>query len=1794
MAFRFRTPLEEVVQRMPKDVQDELASTSNQEIVRNEREFLSRHFSFSVTDDVKEYLSNEGVTLSPLPWRVHTHPACKTIENFILYVVLPEAARSYKNLALMSIKKNKYDQIKAYSSSKPYGLDLELINRIVTSRDRTRYGEVQHIRKMAVKKDFNYFIHDELHYWSMSQIEDFLSLHKPKNVLATFIYPVELLFGHKKSILPKVYTFEIMGEDFSFAPDGRVSEAYIQPLAGGDILRMNHIGKGDNYYTVTLLRSIGAHHLLHFRRGGVDDIHEKVRQFGTYPCIDIGPVFGKKRIPVTAMDASIFKKVVFYLFSLKKPDQASAVAKLRQLMNDDMELEKLWFVRDLVSFVQHGNFKWNGNGVCGMLVDWLKSFGGLRESIFASSTFCTDERAFMTLENIKFTLHMDREGEGEPEFDMEAGWSRPSGTIEQRAATTYVGMAPLRARKFRVDYSKLPKSPPFVRNGKFLTFREETVGEKWARLTQEVVKKRAPLFDIMLAEREDARRKKAAAEALLDYHPAAYKLMGGAEETPRVSQETSTRNGWAFVVQEAIEKSKGKKDEMERGWIQERRRRAQIESSFDYVPAGEVRKPAQDITEREREPTGVVRAPPETKEEVIDEHDRGQPQSDLEKETKELISELKESEEEAFNETLEVAYQRLMQEEPNLHNGRKSWFYHSGGLAYFHDKVAYVTISGIKVIDDALSMVSGRHGKGYNSLLLQMYEKGAKIGEHRDDEDCYDEHLVLTHNWRGDAEFHLEGKKIQLSDNTWINFKNTRKHSVIASSERISATFRIQNRQISMRKALQAVKPFQCLMDCFSKFLHQDTSRLFERYPNLLYLTLRNKGVPVDQFKTFTEELNFDCQLIHEAGRLGNKEGDAAILLEDDHYSVVERESQFSSKTQYEKKTKERANLRNHKAEILKRGSGLKVINFKADKGRAVALASSMLDGRTGVMLHQSKDLGTKILPNCATKGDILKKIEEHEAEAELIFKLGFAGSGKSRFIQEYIRGLAPRSCAVISPRANLKQDWVEKTETEDAFTFETALVTNMKSRNLIIIDEYTLFPPGYIDLFVYKMRFETKREVTYVILGDPLQAPYHNDRDSYRLQKRSEVEEVLPEAPYMFSTYRLNRQDATSLGVSGLSERKERVMPRLLFSNVTRMEEDLKSAGPYNVIVASRAEKEVFKKYGAMTFGESQGLTFKLSVIVLSEETKLVSDNHMMVALTRATDGYFFLRNFLGEFSEYKNSCKGLLRKVLDNEKISYFDLQQLTKIQLIPFKAQKGSGLELKNRRLRAIRETDEVDREEKLNGDPWLKGQINLFQRVNMEATSFEEPESNRPSLRTHVALCDANLHSIQMDRIRDKYQREIKTKSGSSTQFMEERRKCNREENLPQCAEPEAIYMMHKHDDTVTLWAAIRKRLKFSSPGKNYSKFIQSATVGKIMLDCFLEHVPMPSKFNADIYDEAVNDFELKKLSKATLEIAKNSIRSDPDRNADEVSIFLKNQLCTKFEKRFMEGKAGQTIACFHHNILVRFAPLARYIEKVFSMVNPGNFYIHQKKNFEELENFVLEHYTGEPCTASDYTAFDSSQDHYVLSFEVQLLNHMGIPQDLIEDYIMLKTTLGSTLGNLAIMRFTGEFSTFLFNTFCNMVFTFMKYKVSRDSVILFAGDDMASLTKLFVCHDYDSKVLSKLSLVAKVEEEYNPLFCGWRLCKYGLFKEPCLNYERLLISKSKGTLNETMTSYFIDFYFAYKKGFLLEDIMSAEQLEIHYKTTRFFLKHENFLHPSYRALLHNSVEDWDSDPLGDSD
>nr|WIL96205.1 replicase [Carrot chordovirus 4] len=1152
-------------------------------------------------------------------------------------------------------------------------------------------------------------------------------------------------------------------------------------------------------------------------------------------------------------------------------------------------------------------------------------------------------------------------------------------------------------------------------------------------------------------------------------------------------------------------------------------------------------------------------------------------------------------------------------EAKKLKSRRAYYFCKNAQFIYGHDKIKYKNLGWPRIISELNKEAKDLTGIEFNSVLVNEYQRGGRIPWHADDEKVYDLDFcpVLTVNLTGDSMFSV--KKGNGDEHSFVlkpgsvllmksGAQKLMKHSVIAKNKRISLTFRQQLRSTDpVRKEIKFLTE-ELLSglkeNCLIKALSKEIKTPQVKFANLLVKEdqtfydkiIEDKGLTLDDLSRIANLLNLSVRVLIDGqwNHFGCRESDFRIIslrLEKRHFSVYDKNIlKLSLGDEETEKLVNRSDKGLFSSFLAKIDPGNKFVNKYSrslDFNRAAALIGSFLRGTTGVITSSTFGDGVacfsgrrkNIDPDSLRDPHYLRSMVGDDVEISGAVIMGFAGCGKSRPVQMALESLdSPLKILFISPRVNLLADWQQKVKNKNVIfkTFEAALKENYSKFSMIIVDEFLLAPRGFTDVLAFKSKLDNltcKRNSgvsKMLLIGDPLQSTYFSRSDDDLIPLTDDLKSLEIDYPkYILYSYRLPKQMQNVMEVDMFGESETEHSLKIYSSASAAFSEMAFDV----ILVAGQSEKTFFSNYKVMTFGESQGLTFDKVCIALSEDTLLTSDNHIMVGITRAKKSFSFIKCFGYPMQEYlKRAGTRMIGKVLSGLKIKRKELECMTGMEDVTF-----------------------VDipitfggQEEKVAGDPWMKGLMSLIQEPVLEEIEVIDPEPVEPKMKVHISITDKSYALTMLnDQIRAREYREFKSRDAWSTQFKDD----NENLRLETSTGPvnfEAIFPRHKTFDDVTFWMAVKKRLSFSNPMIEAEKLKKAWVKGAILHKEFRRLIRINENFRPDLFEKAFVDFEDVRMRKSEKLITAHAGRSDPDWDIRNFLLFMKNQLCKKAEKAFCDAKAGQTIACFSHGVLFKFSVWARYAELKISENLPSSFYIHSKKNFDHLERWVQENFIGPTCVESDYEAFDASQDASILAFECLILKDVGWPNDLIEDYKTLKLELGCKLGNLAIMRFTGEFGTFFFNTLANMAFTFCRYNVNKRTPICFAGDDMCILADAKVRHDMDD-FLSTLKLRAKVEWKINPIFCGWILSRRGILKLPSLVYFRLCIAKEKGNLKDCIDSYMIEAGYAYRKGAFIEELLDENQTNFHQLVIRTMVKSKHLMRGSSVAILEDVVD-----------
>nr|WMZ16808.1 RNA-dependent-RNA-polymerase [Cowpea mild mottle virus] len=1855
MALTYRTPMEDIVSSFEPAMQSAIASKaalSYKEL--EEKNFQA--FNFHLKVEAKQKLSAAGIYLSPFSAVVHSHPVCKTLENHILYSVLPNYVNN--KFFFVGIKNSKINLLK---SRNPKLSVISAINRYVTSKDVCRYSNDFVVRSSkeiaglsrhkatlaeATLRDLvpnllnvkakHLFMHDELHYWREKDLITFLEVVNPEVLLATVVYPPELLVGSKQSLNPWCYDFDVKGNKLLFFPDGVRSEGYEQPLKGGYLLTAKeiHLPNGE-VYCVDLLHSKYAHHLISITKGAA--VTCDYRSFNGFEAVAFGGLvnLSSSSNPFFPVSFDLVSKMYRYLRSLKKPDSQSAMAKLSQIVPEPSASE-IKFVQEFADLVVN----------CGN-VNSLLSVSRLRlflcrvcqkvfpawylDKISSIKELCLDDfirqlKPFTFTKKTKIINFNYLEDMLDwSEFDSEEGMDLPKvleegffyntvlgdskSSIGHHFSQPYIGLAPLSdsATEGRIEFS-VPRDA-LVKGLTKIIMNSLADQSLWginniqvrAALTS-ILESRSILLNSGVCFQEDlinsivslinAKTVRLATKVrfrsdwrwfmAFKCHRLNTRFLTGYSESWVLPKTTSA--AWSSVVNELNRQSfklypaqSGNSNSLkgvnfnegsnERGNAVNTSGDQEINSQLELLNVDasildqfgladltpEMLKSA-GLSVPEKVDLAVFNSEvAECGEEEIKTNSSGSSTNLMEITEEEDVEQLKGKEQRKVIGRVSLKIDdmqnyNVLQEDTDLLN------LISKDLGYMRSEVSKRLDSlGLFNLDSALSNEDQIFGVIESANLL------------------FSLNLIIILN-----DSQSGGWKLLAIESGDLN--------------EICKTLWIQEDGGSFKKV---IPKNLCVVHAVSKALRRRPDEVInvlsqKDYRDLFSDLMQGKGLELTKL-----EFIFDMFSIHAFVQMGselievNKEGNccACFDLKEQHLEYIgatlnqigcKLTSGCSSKQEFERKT------------IMHLQSVGSEVTFKAKVSRAKLLADCLHSGNTGVISSELFNGKPHLLdPFLERNSNVSTEAIESSLERKVITVLGTFGVGKSSLFKQMTTGARGQTFDFVSPRkALLEEIKCDLKVGEDAKarkrrgqqnwffnTFENFLSRcgKLKGSQLVFIDEIQLFPSGYLDLLFCLIQVP----ISLVVFGDPCQSDYDSEKDRDFLGTISNnVEALLKNRDYKYNILSHRFQNGNFLGRLPCLMNEERFgqnnLNFLIYNDLDDLAH-LPLVYEQVILVSSFEEKRVVKSYvpeakKILTFGESTGLNFDYGTVLITMISERSNERRWATALSR-------FRKNLALVNSTGLSIDGLALVYKDRFLGRFLcgkaDPEQLR--VLLPGRPIFTEGFQTKVGR-------DEGIREEKLAGDPWLKSMVDLFQIEDCQIEEVQEIIKQVEDFKIHLPREEMEgTRTRWVHRILNKEFREVRMGTIVSDQFTDDHSKQRGGQQLTNAAERfETIYPRHRANDTVTFVMAVKKRLRFSKPHIEKSKLSSALPFGRFLLNKFLEFVPLKRMHNVAMMEAARQDFFDKKTSKSAATIENHSIRSCRDWLADIVQVFSKSQICTKFDNRFRVAKAAQSIACFQHSVLCRFAPYMRYIEKKLQEALPKRFYIHSGKSLEQLNAWVLTSGFDGLCTESDYEAFDASQDQYIVAFEVELMRYLGLPNDLIQDYLYIKTHLGSKLGNFAIMRFTGEASTFLFNTMASMLFTFLRYQIKGNENICFAGDDMCSSKKLIVSQKYDN-FLKKIKLKAKVQHTSKPTFCGWHLSPDGIYKKPQLVFERMCIAKETNNLQNCIDSYAIEISYAYKMGERVTARMNEEELGAYYGCVRTIIKNKHLLKSEVKAL-----------------
>nr|UTQ50741.1 MAG: polyprotein (methyl transferase, alkylated DNA repair protein, helicase, RdRP) [Tomato vitivirus 1] len=1613
-------------------------------------------FDYYVSDFLRDYFSSKGVHTSVHSFQAHPHPCSKMIENHLLYNIVNQYVDS--DTLFMSCKESKLKTLFTKKGLKN-PTKTSQYNRVIHAKDVLRYsnpyrnlnlGHLPEIREWS-KRATTLFVHDEVQYWSLSDLQKVLGqLVRTDRVLYSIVYPPELAAGFSESFFPEAYKFELNGDYFTWYPDGNADGAYKQPVNEWLLTTSKTIDTEHRSWTITKLITMGSHHLFLASLGS--QITEDSYVYDDFTVIQPNDVLrGARRQQGKLMRSRYVQGILYYLLALKKPDANSAIAKMRQMTRGDENASEALFVAQLSRQIQDTKLYDSMGNFRAKEAIWE----GISRALGSNLTYFFDKKRYdvQNLEN--FILRCE-------------------------PATLRVD------RCFRDLLAVRTTIAPIVDGQWFGAEDEEWRVAYWAHLQS------------------------------MDAPSEPYELVGEREEQPSQIVEPRLVSHLGLINCARMEFEEDQKVVYELGQsisitpndgfkgMKKFLRRTGVCTGVEtlglpwiYDPLTRFELKLINGEQLERELFGKSGEKPTT---IVEERGIDKCPCGIEFQVKHLDLE-------RYVENCE-----RLGEMDNL-KGRRAVFFSRRSSEYVYNGGSHKSKGWPEWLDEVSEALG--LSDDFDHCLLQVYKNGATIGYHADDEECYKDAEVVTLNIKGEAEFSIkctkEMKKKLGPCDVLVMPKGTQsnhKHSVRSLTEgRISLTFRngivgpdagsddcssYEEENPGFDESLEILRQnskYLCCIDIIAE--HMRVSReicaciINSKMPRVIE-EIKEGGLSISTLLRILGSLDIAAYIQSDRGCVRVEGGHRELCC----YTTKEHISIYTGPRM--EATFENALLYN---------SDLGVCNYMVSEHRAKLLIESFQEGFTGVRLNKFQ------------KGKHVLGSANQDEDIKVYTSFGFAGSGKSHYAQTLLSNGAYKDTLVIVPRKALCIDWRNKVHKDVVVcTFENVFVQKQRGFTNIVVDEIGLLPHGYIDLLHGTFNYET-----LLLLGDPLQCGYYSKSDDVFLApiKESVFRLIRGACTYLYKTHRLPKeQPFFEIEAHGASS------PEYLTFN-DRVKDDAK-------IVASRKRKET-EGEKASTISESQGLSLQRANLMLDNDWGLLEDETVMVALTRARRQINICVGKQVKERLVKHAKSNLLRMVLQGRRISKHMINDMLKTHL--------GDYELITKEAR-MADTDEM--EDKLAGDPYLKGLLSLLVDDEVEEPEIPDEYLGTPE-KTHLPL-SAGTNEVSISDLKSKEEREVINEAGQTEQIDELGYKGESENPMTH----KALYLHHKNSDAATFMMSVKKRLVFRDPEKNRRKYNKCAGFGKQLFLIFKQTYGLVQPNSLPDLSAMEAAFTKKRIAKSQKLIEKHSYRSDPDWPSNYLKIFLKQQVCTKMEKRGVDAKAGQTIACFSHAVLCKFGPQLRRTEKALRDQLGPNVMIYSQKNYTDLDQWSRTYVDYMLGTDSDYEAFDRSQDEKILSFEVEVLKFFLWPEELINEYVELKLMMGCTMGDLAIMRFSGEFGTFFFNTICNMAFTCLRYSISKDTPICYAGDDMFAPGVLEVKEEYEH-VLKELKLKAKVNVSESPLFCGWRMTPYGIVKDPNLLLDRWKIAKRDGKLDQCRINYALEAVYGYRLGEHLHEI-----------------------------------------------
>jgi hypothetical protein len=764
----------------------------------------------------------------------------------------------------------------------------------------------------------------------------------------------------------------------------------------------------------------------------------------------------------------------------------------------------------------------------------------------------------------------------------------------------------------------------------------------------------------------------------------------------------------------------------------------------------------------------------------------------------------------------------------------------------------------------------------------------------------------------------------------------------------------------------------------------------------------------------------------------------------------------------------------------------------------------------------------------------------------------GFAGCGKSAPV---IRAMAKTAkmagllWTFISPRAVNASDTrksvmelLPKGSTVMGKAFNTFEIGMARTAEVVIMDEISLLPSGYIDLYML-----THPPATYILLGDLTQNVYH------AVEAESSLNTLEDEALWF----------ARKLAVPWLAytHRCPKVVSRFFNIPTSNPEEGYVRRATlidprWPVIVGSdlaRADKNKLNTCVAYTSGTAQGMTTQVIQVVVDQPMLDVTMqfNTLAAMITRSTEGVVLVRAAnlsWGRIAEHyffgplltggTVDFRGMMRKRLGLiEELGPGETFESTALaRAAAHERAHSDDRDIWIPRLRVAHP---------LVGEPVVPEEFAPVEEVRAD---FHEPVIHLP-----IVEKQALAHAL-ITHIPDRLGREAVGEFGTTYLYNDER--------WP--GVEASAFPYHARNDAQLTVETIAKRLRTAPWSWNEWDFAKSARMGMALWDILgraLDLPPAAPAFDEELFVSCACEQWAKRMEAPAGIIAQYEDRSDPLVDRGYVKHWLKTQAKTKMEAFLLEKfKAGAIISTCREEVIGLFGPVFRYCTHVIKREQRNAKVLMyggmSPQRFSDVIADTWRPEPGKPCMVNDFSDFDSTQGGNSVWLEVLVMRYCGIPDELVDAYTHWKTHLRSDrIGPKKTSRDTGEPGTYFGNTIYSIAVTFARFgwEASRKGMWVFGGDDMAT-THVHPTVDSWWPMTGQVKTVSKLAYPDVADFCGWLLTPAGIMRSPTLMFLKIVHNDARGVpLGSYLASYATELRFTYRLAGRCSDYLSTVDL-----------------------------------------